>query len=889
MVKAESSLFTKIQTDTTQSVVKTSSTERGCKDNRHKDEHNAKKQVQKSSATLSQSSVKLKHNKDDKENNDEDVVFLGCNGVQHKQPSVKSSKGITKLTSKETKDGGSKRETILLSEEDENPDSLKLCTNIPSKVPEKHQTSDRTIPLVESGAEADICGISFSPLTTPEKNQQDQVSDSSPEVICDTPGVDLELQEARERRRKLYNSRSFLRSSDLLAVQPGLKPAHLRIQGKARPRKLLGTVSVSFKEKSKSETTSVSSSASCVESGLSNAGDCKDTEKKSDHTDMAANLEPLSIPETQIQERPGAQSKGAENMIEQYDSDEDEQPEHVFDQSAHELDVTVEKYLCAMDSLESADVGSNDVAESSEMGGADNHIHRFPAKSMSWDRGEVLKDKETYMYTNPTYEHGSKISEPLNIKSKLIGALETAEERAKEQEEKLWLKERIVKDILQNHSTSKDKETTPVKMYPGKALKIKRQAKSGGSPQSKRVHTSDYPGLVSVDDLNDQVADQAKKVLSYDTSLSTAHPVKSSSKKCQRFTRQRALEFGFKPKEKSPGSGKNVTLKDDKLLADLLVGINSPGDNTNQAKGKSIDKHCSGNGDMNSYMLNSRNSKKSVKTKVLREDEKLLDALFGESFVGRDIEMMEKSPPPSPIKEHSGPSEQTQPILIEESQNPQRADSDVCIIIDEDSNNSLVVESLDTCVKNGTNLGFTEKESFNKASAPEERTISTGHGSPVAVQVGRDEREKVVADVDKLSPQYQPMNGQSTLEGAAVLQEAGMTNDTRAESLSTPSHSSVITNNIRAERLSELSHPSVDIHDTRAESLSKLSHPSPHHYQAHPDHAMVHTSKPATTESKAPSSCKEEDHLSTSICDMLSESFDSEFLAPQPQAEAVDK
>ena len=913
VAKQESALFTKIHAE------KTCNPNEKCS---HVEEHNTKKHLSKSIKIDPQERERSGYIKDNKEN-DEDVLILDCDGLQEiekqsfKPPTAKSLCSVgdnckeSKSNSKGKLNNKRDKSAALLSVEAINSDSGELCSDIATKLHCNRPDDDRKIiPSADAGVAAKF--------VTPEKKFPEYTSDSSPEVICDTPGADLELQASRVRKRKLYASRSFLCSSDRVTVQPGLKPAHIRIQGKVWPRKLLGSVSVSFKEKSKPEASSASSIS---------LDDLIDQHRKSEGNSALANHpiafkslngasgQPFTIPETQPESRSSIQATGAETGIEHYSSDNDESCHHVAAQSVHDLDLTVG----SLKSAHAKKPGTENRDTDLPLGA---HSGQSFAKSTSWDRTEVRKDKDLHVLPGISCYEGSGRSDS---RSKLLGALKTAEVRAQEEEGKLWLKDRIMKDILQDSSDSaeQDKVTTPVKIYPGKNSKIKRRAEAGASPVSKRAHSSDNSRLG--EEINDKTeyADSLmrsgiKKVLNYE-SLTSSHPVKSSSKKCHKFTRQRAQEFGLKPKVKDSGVSESVTLKDDRVLADLLTDLNCSNNSTNAVKSKKTAKHLVHKPDP----LKIIKDRKHLKGQIQEEDEKMLNALFGESVVNTDSDVEEMNA--STFSEKSIQIDQTEPILIVESEKPAGTDSEVCIVIEEDSENpvdylennktlslpSIIGEektepgipTTSSTVDNEEKWMSTVPVSSPTISIVGQESIKTDvvtGASPALSRVGEEsismsgvpatsstistvgQESTKIAVVPGTSPAVSRVDKErlfSAHDPSSIVDQWGKTDSAVDDSYSLPECEGNLINEQVNDRKTPSSPQQIGDETPRSKSraISSVSFvTSGNNPVRSPDN------------SKIPSTCKE-NQLSTSICDMLSESFDDGFLAPQSLSEGGPK
>ncbi|GFO46493.1 hypothetical protein PoB_007299800 [Plakobranchus ocellatus] len=971
--KGESALFTKIQpaTGREQRHRGLNSFDESQLANNHRDRCVGAKHGETSASDHPQTDGVLNHDEEEKENNDEDVVFLGSSDL----PVFGNQSAVGKKVCLENEMPG---ELDLIEAEAElhfiksdtktnidpserplnplhtSPQSL-VSTNPDSK--KGHSKSYQADFADQNGAvlaeetrcKTDASEQTFpkSESTTPEKIPKGSIPDLSPEIICDTPGMSSEIKTSKLKKRKIYTSRSFLRSADLLTVQPDLKPAHLRVQGRVHRRKLIGTVSVSFRGQavsdSKSATLDTSSSeldnanqkgiSVCSKSNaMSKNYDSSQTITSNKHKDNVqlnpktldsvcvgqeqiisalpviepTELQQCIVPETQLFEHSicSAGVDGHNTCIEQYETDDEEEVDHVFDQSAHELDLAVDRYLSTMDDCDSSSVKAleanseancedkrkigNSKAQTSKSKSSllqDSNRNPFVRRTYSWDRPENMQKSQT----DTLGEQGSKTLVSAGVKSKLLGALEGAEVKAKREEGRIWLRERMVKDMLLDPPGVEDAKTTPVKIYNGESVTVKRQARPGLSPFSKRVHSSEPTDLSNeMADLTfpdkhktTSTAETIKKVLNYEAASSVSQSVKVHSKKAHRFTRQRAVEFGLKPKENVAGTDKNATLKDDKLLADLLKDLSSPSDKANPGNRKPIVKHFAVDKSLKTGRVEVKCKKSAVK-QTSEADENLLETLFGESFsdAGKTISCdgISKDRDALKLSSHENKSE---PILIEESQDLCVQDDNDCVIIEEEFFMSL--DKLPDCHKDDQNshneLVSNDSlndldESLNQHCSGKISTVKTNKMKSLSMPNLERKSPTQLIDGSGLAYNSEIISSKFMLEDCVKLSRSEINSELNEESEKL------------GKELKRFQSPQTVVDDdyVEIETPNALS-------QRHSKLPSVESSsydKPAHEEHiDMNASASKEDLLSTSICDMLSESFNDEF--PQPKSSGIIK
>ncbi|XP_059175966.1 DNA replication ATP-dependent helicase/nuclease DNA2-like [Physella acuta] len=554
-------------------------------------------------------------------------------------------------------------------------------------------SSNKSITSITATEKIDILsGESFQTPTkaNPLKARPYSEVESSPDIICETPDAERVMKDAsfRNKKKNAY-TRSFLSSPDLVSVQPGLKPAHLRTLVGKKCRKIQGAVSISFNKVSPNKTNEPLSSCcnetyntttnACVAEAVSNnsstfqTGAICDTGKQNN----------FSIPETQV----------------------------LFDDS-----------FTASQS--------------------------FIGVEMVGDKQKQESNFQPFKFECNTDESDTSKTKPVEnkdggrFKSKLINALESADSKEEEIAESKWLNERLLKHFTndmfscasKSEETNKKSDTTPVKIYPGSKLTIKRQAKTGLSPCSKRLPLAGVNNVLNSPETSAaDLVHKAKKSLYLDGDKVVSETFETKDK-CSKFTKQRAYAFGYKEKNDSTSSAKSVTLADDDLLADLLCKLDPPvqQSETKTTKPIPVNHRSNRTADLENRPKPIFNKKmlSGNASKPMQCEDEMLNKLFGkeideEIIENEDFDFTTKDNPSLP-QENSlttrdkmsvGDGNSGEPIVIE--------DSEEVLEIIEDLTDSRLTEVLSSsmCIKMSDSFGEELNKEMHKESVKEFKFI----------------------------------------------------------------------------------------------------------------------------------------------------------------------
>lgn len=472
--------------------------------------------------------------------------------------------------------------------------------------------------------------LSTTPTKLSSQANSCEVSDSSPDIICETPDVDRVLSAASLRRRKTQSSRSFLCPRNLLGVQPGLKPAHLRMKNLRAASKLTGKVSISFTASLESPTKSEDTvSVKPSDGQLSNSVDVDihtsdNSTVKNDRTgptycvgkeqinqthvrpfqeNLKKNIDMVKgeiapkekpevpqpdifcIPETQyvdlvpdlqlnssIEEDFEVDQTVDSNQVCQINVQPQFQPREKLWSPRHKE--AVEQYIDDIDNDNFNDPvfrpnermpSVSNVATLNTVinAGSVSNVNMFASKTSRLPR------KASDGGSKPTFE-------TTKTRSKLINALETADSKAEITEENVWMGERLLKHFSEADFTQslEDRlQTTPVKVYGEHKHVIKRQAKPGLSPCSKRHLMNSFTDLKDPTHVSSMNKDSWQDTFTKTWSLENLGVPDIQVAK-GRLTENRAYQFGLK--KKGNLENKKVTLENDKLLSELLGKLKSP-------------------------------------------------------------------------------------------------------------------------------------------------------------------------------------------------------------------------------------------------------------------------------------------------------------------------
>ncbi|XP_012939097.1 DNA replication ATP-dependent helicase/nuclease DNA2 isoform X2 [Aplysia californica] len=410
-----------------------------------------------------------------------------------------------------------------------------------------------------------------SPFSTPEKNKREVESqasspkmsvesmEGSPDIICDTPEVDKVLKNAAAKRKQICSSRSFLRATDLLAVQPDLKPAHLRGNGHRNRGGRKGIVSVSFSKKIEEAEgiNALGVSASCKEKDSLVAIE-EEAENKPEII--------LSVPETQMI-----------SEIKACDVGKEECSKKIIEESVAMLNnvkgnINLEE--CESDQPEQNCVGAMELLSHKQTQEKRHFCEMDDFLLEKREDFEKVQDVDKKPGLTRRTKSDVNIS-PLSVgrgaprtRSRLIEALEDVDKKVQENDEQIWVNEIVIK-MAQNREAGFDSGVSLSDIQPcAQKFSAKRESLPGLSPLSKR------PKLKSdVVDLSDVPCKTAKGAVRKKLELSKGE--ETVEMKRRKTSKDRMAMFGFKGKQKSKKDEK-VTLHDDDLLSEVLGKLNSP-------------------------------------------------------------------------------------------------------------------------------------------------------------------------------------------------------------------------------------------------------------------------------------------------------------------------
>ncbi|KAH9525419.1 Tripartite DNA replication factor [Bulinus truncatus] len=511
--------------------------------------------------------------------------------------------------------------------------------------------------------------ILSSTLFTPTKHNRDTLNhvDSSPDIICETPGEDTILS---SRPRSIFASRSFLCSADSLSIPPGKKK--LQTSFKKRINKSLLNVSVQFHRTSGLDHTSkalgAGESSIGIPDSLDGHQDCpadRDIKRKSPSPSIDLDKESNGV-NSNVSTRgddkkcvvikdllSGCESapltnqssgKGLKHM-----TLSDECGEYV--NLAFQTRDVIGK-ISKPDDFRNKDIqisslvdGSKGVEDLNVDGTVNSTLNTNKSKFQSSSSVELNGSANLKM--NSFAKAKSKndcitmqqCKLPLNSKPKLLDALENHEMDTDQTETTKWISRKLLQHITassglgtsdKNASCSDDpSSTTPKKVYEGARLVVKRQAKPGSSPASKRNPSNNFTSLKDTGHLSASV-DHAKRALRLED---REHEVELSAPNDRRtrFSRERALQFGLKEREQLHEKDRNVTLENDKVLAELLGSMSSLQENKTKSSSSLLKKHSKS---MNAILGPKQNGKINTDSHHLLQDTRNLNA--------SDIELLDK-------------------------------------------------------------------------------------------------------------------------------------------------------------------------------------------------------------------------------------------------------
>ncbi|KAK6968690.1 DNA replication ATP-dependent helicase/nuclease DNA2 [Biomphalaria glabrata] len=494
-----------------------------------------------------------------------------------------------------------------------------------------------------------------SPFTpTKSGNQLRSTSGNSPDIICDTPGEDTLLS---SRPRKTFSSRSFLLSSDSLCAPPGKK--QLQTSFKKRMGKTFQSISVQFNPTctkfTGSETTGIN-----IAEDISFSSECDNSDGNQSVSESSVLPKPdtigLNTKESHTEKyNLGNANNAMPNLVQPFKNNLPDKniQDIVLQEGRQWKEVNLDDILKPSEESRYNNESFNQDCLDSKEACAKNLLKSNTTASSS-GKLTVLKTK-SWSKSDNNYSTLQVQNKPA---AKLLDALENPEMKADQTETSKWISRQLMQHITDSSSLvnmgevtvagDNQKDTTPKKVYEGSRLTIKRQAKPGSSPSSKRLPQGGTASLkdekIPGKDLNMASClhiDHVKRALCLEDGIHEVE-LNGSSERRSKFTKERAYQFGLKEKDTSSTGDNKVTLKNDKDLAELLNSI-SP----------SIVNHAK-----HSSMAIKKPSKLSIATegkKNLVEKNKMdiLDMQKTRNLNASDMEMLDQL---------FGPEEDSEPI-----------------------------------------------------------------------------------------------------------------------------------------------------------------------------------------------------------------------------------
>ncbi|CAG5133176.1 unnamed protein product [Candidula unifasciata] len=667
---------------------------------------------------------------------------------------------------------------------------------------EAHSFSDEV--LASDCVQATSFETAEASFTTPTKQAVQgtscEGSDSSPDIICETPNVDRVLGPAAVRRKNAQASRSFLCPKNLLGVQPGLKPAHLRMKQLRGASSLAGKVSISFTpslqtgEPSAGQLRNVSMDVdidtvqndttgptSCLGSQLVEHASLTHIKPFQDSLQKNINMgkdetavkekpeiphpDMFCIPETQFCDVvPDLETKS--------DSEEDFEANQAVGRNCQ---MNIQPQFQPTDKLWSPRhkeaieqyIKEVDSASFNDLEFRPNGImHSNPNKATQGLATEVdfisnvnkIASKTSSLHTQTVRNGTDPTFEIVKTRSKLIDALEAADSKAEIKEENLWMAERLMKHFSSDdfsHSMEEqlqDPQTTPVKVYGEDKHAIKRQAKPGLSPCSKRQLKDSFTNLKDEASMSSLSKGPWRDTFTKTHSLESLGPDTRPTK--GRLTENRAYQFGFK--KKGNLENRKVTLENDKLLSELLGQLKSPSKSESKATSHALkelnpfpklafDKERSSAAvfSKNSKMCKEMSAKPSDNIKsLLQNDIEILHQLFGQDVPDSEEPEQENSTVamctelPVLQQDFGRDSKASHTFPNNFLTSNESAQEDAIVILDDTQNmdveNSecfIVEDNSDNCLGNPSRTAESHK-TCESHEAPEPSSVFESHNIP---------------------------------------------------------------------------------------------------------------------------------------------------------------
>uniref|UniRef100_A0A2C9LYA7 DNA replication ATP-dependent helicase/nuclease DNA2 n=1 Tax=Biomphalaria glabrata TaxID=6526 RepID=A0A2C9LYA7_BIOGL len=496
-----------------------------------------------------------------------------------------------------------------------------------------------------------------SPFTpTKSGNQLRSTSGNSPDIICDTPGEDTLLS---SRPRKTFSSRSFLLSSDSLCAPPGKK--QLQTSFKKRMGKSFQSISVQFNQTctkfTGSETTGIN-----IAEDISFSSECDNSDGNQSVSESSVLPKPdtigLNTQESHTEKyNLGNANNAMPNLVQPFKNNLPDKniQDIVLQEGRQWKEVNLDDILKPSEESRYNNESFNQDCLDSKEACAKNLLKSNTTASSS-GKLTVLKTKS---FSKSKWDNNYSTLQVQNKPApKLLDALENPEMKADQTETSKWISRQLMQHITDNSSLvnmgeitiagDNQKDTTPKKVYEGSRLTIKRQAKPGSSPSSKRLPQGGTASLkdekIPGKDLNMASClhiDHVKRALCLEDGIHEVE-LNGSSERRSKFTKERAYQFGLKEKDTSSTGDNKVTLKNDKDLAELLNSI-SP----------SIVNHAK-----HSSMAIKKPSKLSIATEgkkhlVEKNNMDILDMQKTRNLNASDMEMLDQL---------FGPEEDSEPI-----------------------------------------------------------------------------------------------------------------------------------------------------------------------------------------------------------------------------------